>query len=565
MNLADSLAISRGVSFYRFISVKICLVVFCTVLLPIWSQAQTTVFPEWTARFVGPGSQSIADPTAIVADSQGNSFVTGTVYISTAAGPSLEILTIKYDPDGHQLWKAFVSSPVGRAQPEDIALDAVGNVYVAGALALHGPSNNPTDTEFVTIKYDTNGVRQWIDSLAPPAGGNNFPVKLVVNPQTGVFVTGTAYLPNTQGSQILTIKYDFSGRLQWARQYPPITGASNTAAGMGMDAQENIYVAANSSHTNPMIYKFDVNGNLLKSFSSGETSSIRAFYVDPQGNSYAGGCYSPGPMIAKTNSQGSLAWVHNLTPSSCLGGILTDTNGNVFLSQTLRTNSGATSDISVLKLNSNGVQQWQTQSNGQANGSGKDLAGSLVINSQGNVYVTGDDTISNTETNLVTIKYSPSGQQIWMQLYAKSGQINLARGIAIGGDGGLFVTAESVDVGVVNGNNDWLTIDYVQDAAKLAPASLPFGNQAINTQSAAQSVQLKNTTSAALNITGITIGGDFHQTNNCPSILAAELSCTISVTFTPSALGSRSGTLSVSDPWEGSPQRVTLTGTGVSQ
>jgi hypothetical protein len=103
----------------------------------------------------------------------------------------------------------------------------------------------------------------------------------------------------------------------------------------------------------------------------------------------------------------------------------------------------------VLKLNSNGVQQWQTQSNGQANGSGKDLAGSLVINSQGNVYVTGDDTISNTETNLVTIKYGPSGQQIWMQLYAKSGQINLARGITIGGDGGLFVTGESVDVGVV--------------------------------------------------------------------------------------------------------------------
>jgi len=219
----------------------------------------------------------------------------------------------------------------------------------------------------------------------------------------------------------------------------------------------------------------------------------------------------------------------------------------------------------VVKLNSNGVQQWQTQSNGQANGSGKDLAGSLVINSQGNVYVTGDDTISNTETNLVTIKYGPSGQQIWMQLYAKSGQINLARGITIGGDGGLFVTGESVDVGVVNGNNDWLTIDYVQDAAKVAPSSLPFGNQAINTQSAAQSVQLKNTTSAALNITGITIGGDFHQTNNCPSTLAAELSCTISVTFTPSALGSRSGSLNVSDPWEGSPQRVTLTGTGVSQ
>jgi hypothetical protein len=563
MNLAKGLETPRRVSVYYLIILRICVAAFCAVLIPVGSYAQTTVFPEWVARYAGPSPYHLAGPNAIAADSQGNSYVTGLVEVGTASGPSQEISTMKYDSDGHKLWQALVASPVGTAQGRDIVVDATGNVYVTGDVMLHGTFSHPTDDEIVTMKYDTNGVRQWIDSVAPPPGGTNIPIKLLVGPQGEVIVSGTSYLPSPQGSQVLTIKYDSSGRQQWIRRDPSSTTATNTAAGMGIDSQENIYVAANSSHTQPVIYKYDVNGNLLKSFSFGFDPAIRAFYVDQQGNSYAGGCI-PGPLITKFDSQGTRDWVHNLSPYSCLSSIRTDTSGNVFLSQTLRENSGNSSDISVLKLNASGVQQWQAHSNGQANGSGKDFAGPLVVNSQGDAYVTGDETISlNTQTNIITIKYGPDGQQIWMQQYSKPQQVNLERGIAIGGDGGLFVTGTSSNV--VNGSIDWLTIDYVQDAAKLAPTSLPFGNQAVNTESAAQTVQLTNATSAALDITGIAISGDFHETNNCPSRLAAELSCTISVTFKPSTLGSRAGTLTVSDTWEGSPQRVTLAGTGTTQ
>ena len=100
-------------------------------------------------------------------------------------------------------------------------------------------------------------------------------------------------------------------------------------------------------------------------------------------------------------------------------------------------------------------------------------------------------------------------------------------------------------------------------AASLTPTSLSFGNQVINTTSTPQSVSLKNTGSAALSISGITSSGDFAQTNNCPASLAANASCTINLTFTPTALGSRSGTLSVSDNASGSPQQATLSGSGV--
>jgi hypothetical protein len=60
----------------------------------------------------------------------------------------------------------------------------------------------------------------------------------------------------------------------------------------------------------------------------------------------------------------------------------------------------------------------------------------------------------------------------------------------------------------------------------------------------------------------IQITGDFTQVNNCPASLAANASCTINITFIPIASGTRSGNLTVSDNAAGSPQAVSLSGTG---
>ena len=107
--------------------------------------------------------------------------------------------------------------------------------------------------------------------------------------------------------------------------------------------------------------------------------------------------------------------------------------------------------------------------------------------------------------------------------------------------------------------------------ASLSPSSLNFGNQTINTTSAAQAVTLTNNGTAALTINSIGISGtnaaDFAQTNTCPlspSTLATNGTCTISVTFTPSATGSRSASVTITDNAASSPQNVALSGTGQS-
>jgi len=95
-----------------------------------------------------------------------------------------------------------------------------------------------------------------------------------------------------------------------------------------------------------------------------------------------------------------------------------------------------------------------------------------------------------------------------------------------------------------------------------SPTTLTFATQLIGTSSSAKSVRLTNYGTSALMITSIVASGDFSQTNTCDSSVAAGASCTISVAFNPTKIGSRTGTLSITDNAPGSPQTVSLKGTG---
>ena len=101
--------------------------------------------------------------------------------------------------------------------------------------------------------------------------------------------------------------------------------------------------------------------------------------------------------------------------------------------------------------------------------------------------------------------------------------------------------------------------------AELSTSSLNFGTVTVGS-TAVNTVTLKNAGTAAITISSITIAGadpgDFGESNGCGSSLAASASCTISVTFKPTKTGARSAILKLTDSAAGSPQQVTLSGTG---
>ena len=106
-------------------------------------------------------------------------------------------------------------------------------------------------------------------------------------------------------------------------------------------------------------------------------------------------------------------------------------------------------------------------------------------------------------------------------------------------------------------------------AVTLTPATsagnpLTFGTQAVGVTSGAMTVTLMNTGGSALNINAIAPTGDFAVTDNCQPSVAGSGMCTISVTFTPSGVGTRTGSILIVDNAASSPQTIFLSGTGSS-
>lgn len=112
-------------------------------------------------------------------------------------------------------------------------------------------------------------------------------------------------------------------------------------------------------------------------------------------------------------------------------------------------------------------------------------------------------------------------------------------------------------VGLVGGATSTITV---------APTALTFGNQPVNTTSAAQTVTISNTGSVLVIIPSIVATAGFGETDNCVSSggLNPAASCTINVTFTPTSVGPISGALTITDSAQGSPHSVMLTGTGTA-
>ena len=109
-----------------------------------------------------------------------------------------------------------------------------------------------------------------------------------------------------------------------------------------------------------------------------------------------------------------------------------------------------------------------------------------------------------------------------------------------------------------------LTGTAVSAGLSLSPPSLIFGSTTVGTTSPSQTVTVTNVTSSKVTITSIVASAQYTETNTCGSSINANKTCTITVAFAPTATGTITGTVTLADSATGSPQTVTLTGTGVS-
>ncbi len=148
--------------------------------------------------------------------------------------------------------------------------------------------------------------------------------------------------------------------------------------------------------------------------------------------------------------------------------------------------------------------------------------------------------------------------------------------ILIGKGDGTFGSATSYTSGITRGaifsgdyNGDGrLDVEngcallQMSRAVSFNRVTLVFSAQVVGTTSPAKQVRLTNSGSQPVTLSNLNTTGDFSQSNDCPATLGILKGCTINVRFSPSGLGTRNGTLTVTDNAANSPQTIPLTGTG---
>ncbi|MBI2906178.1 MAG: SBBP repeat-containing protein [Chloroflexi bacterium] len=425
--------------------------------------ASTFVTEAWVARYSGPAGNSGA--YALAVDGQGNVYVTGP---SLGDGTGLDYATIKYDPNGNQLWVARYNGPGnGDDIGWNLAVDGLGNVYVTGWSEGDG-----TGTDYATIKYDPNGNQLWVARYHGPGDSGDLAQALAVDGLGNVYVTGYS----VDGySDYATIKYDPNGNQLWVARYNGPGNSGDYATGLAVDALGNVYVTGYSvglvSGSDYATIKYDPSGVQLwvaRYNGPGDSGDLaQALAVDGQGNVYVTG-QSDGAgtgsdyATIKYDANGNQLWVARYNGpgnGDDIGtGLAVDGQGNVYVTGNSVDGYSGYSDYATIKYDPNGNQLWVARYNGPGNGDDLVEHQHLAVDALGNVYVTGTSDGAGTGFDCATIKYDTNGNQMWVARYNGPGSgYDGATSLVVDGQGNVYVTGFSPGAGT---GSDYATIKY---------------------------------------------------------------------------------------------------------
>ena len=245
----------------------------------------------------------------MVVDGSGNVYVVGSTGSSGAGGNDL--LIAKYNTSGSIQWQRTLGG-TDTDGGYGIAVDGSGNLYVAGYTRSTGAGG----ADILIAKYNTSGSIQWQRTL----GGTSeeFSNAIAVDGSGNVYVTGRTDSAGAGGYDLLIVKYNTSGSIQWQRTL----GGTDTDAGdeIVVDGSGNVYVAGYTNSTgagtnDALIVKYNSSGTIQWQRTLGGTNNdvgSGGIAVDSLGNVYVNGyTRSTGAdsnvfLIAKLPGDGSL-------------------------------------------------------------------------------------------------------------------------------------------------------------------------------------------------------------------------------------------------------------------
>ena len=225
-------------------------------------------------------------------------------------------------------------------------------------------------------------------------------------------------MPFNHGVQYQVMKYDIFGTLLWiANEGNYGTMGYLRIGAANVDNAGNLFFIANTDVGGFFTYAYSIAGDLLWRANRPNVSWLnigRGLALDSvndvivTGKAHDTYDYNSAYGTYKISRNGAYVWSNNypnlpITTNSAIT-IALDQRNNVYITgYSPGTNSG--NDIVTIKYDNNGNQMWLQRYNGAANGD--DEANAIAVDANGNVYVTGYETVAGGGTEMVTIKYAP--------------------------------------------------------------------------------------------------------------------------------------------------------------
>ncbi|KPJ64566.1 hypothetical protein AMJ44_12580, partial [candidate division WOR-1 bacterium DG_54_3] len=299
------------------ICLLLCAVMFITVFtVDVPKEVGAQVTEEWVARYNSPGNYP-DDVNDIAVDSSGNVYVTGGLCLPYN-DPS-DYITVKYDSYGNELWVRRYDGPANKADYAfALALDQSGNVYVTGR-----SDGSNTHSDYATVKYDPDGNELWVARYNGPENMGDQAFAIAIDSSGKVYVTGKSTGIGTK-NDYATVAYDYLGNELWVARYngPGNHDDSPYTHAISLDSVGNVYVTGHSTGSETdwdyATIKYDAFGNQLwvarYNGPGNETDYATSIVIDDSGNVFVTGASSGGSTdfdyaTIKYDSEGNEIWV----------------------------------------------------------------------------------------------------------------------------------------------------------------------------------------------------------------------------------------------------------------
>ncbi len=439
---------------------------FLTMFHIVGSVAFGQVNEAWVQRFTSDSTRNEVVNDMFV-DPQGNVYVTGSQR-QTTANLDIQAVTVKYNSQGVQQWIQNFVDPAGHgASCRAIHVDGAGDVYVTGDNGIYGPPY-----EMLVIKYSSSGTQLWSYRFKYTDSGIDRGYDIITDATGNVYVCGE--YGSTADFSVSLVKFGPSGNLINQTSYHNVHEGGRR---IGLDGAGKIIVGGwhnNSTSLQFVALKYEQNLDFVWAtrFGSGApgnpytTSPDMA--IDINSNIILTGQNNLDYATTKLGPDGVVQWSrsYHYNISDVPTGVVTDNLGNIYVAGYI---GGAgfpfSFDFCTIKYNPNGDEQWirTLKPTYAPNGTDGFTGSDIALDNSANVYVTGSSYIGQ---NIVTAKYNTAGSLQWAKSYSGSTDNSGDYGVSVGVDasGNTYMAGNS-------NNNNYTTGNDIA-IVKYAPVSL---------------------------------------------------------------------------------------------